>query len=203
MKNYQMTIFCLMLAMSSCKGQKSNSEKYITEIQKNEAAHLDKIYKAAGELISEINFELSATDEQKADWPEGIIPWISVENPQDEISQLINPNEIVIKENKINLLIDYPLKKPAKIELSNPNGFTRKDLILEISNNYHKIYAEEETTAKIKTIPLEKRTDLINRNETNGKYGIWGHDLADLDLSGIEVHQTTDGKINLILIIES
>lgn len=203
MKNYQMIIFCLMLAMSSCKGQKSNSEKYIAEIQKNEAAHLDKIYKAAGELISEINFELSATDDQKADWPEGIIPWISVENPQDEISQLINPNEIVIKENKINLIIDYPLKKSATIELSNPNGFTRRDLILEVSNNYHKIYAEEETTAKIKTIPLEKRTDLINRNETNGKYGIWGHDLADLDLSGIEIHQTTDGKINLILIIES
>lgn len=189
--------------MSSCEGQKSNSEKSITEIQQNEAVQLDKIYNEAGELISEISFELSATEEQKADWPEGIIPWISIENTQAEIGQLLNPDEIVIQENKVNLIIDYPLKKPATIELSNPKGFSRKNLILEISKNYHKIYAEEEATAKTKTIPSDKRTGLINRNETDGKYGIWGHDLSDLDLSGIEIHKSKDGKINLILIVES
>ena len=76
-------------------------------------------------------------------------------------------------------------------------------MILAISKKYNEVYAEEEKTANTKTIPIDKRTGLINRNETDGKYGIWGHDLSDLDLSGIEVYKTKDEKINIILLIES
>lgn len=203
MKNYKVFILFLLLSIISCDGQKSTTEKSIEAIQKNDAEHIEKIYKEAGALISEISFELSATNEQKADWPEGTMPWISIENSDKEIGQLINPNEIVIKNSNINLIIDYPLNNPTTVALSNSKGFTRKDLILAISKQYHKIYAEEEATAKTKTIPYEKRTGLINRNPTDGKYGIWGHDLSDLVLSGIEVHRTKEGKINLILLIES
>lgn len=76
-------------------------------------------------------------------------------------------------------------------------------MILAISKKYHEIYNEEEKSSKIKTIPLDERTGIINRNETQGKYGIWGHDLSDLDLSSIEVYETDEGKINILLIIES
>jgi hypothetical protein len=86
---------------------------------------------------------------------------------------------------------------------STPKGFTKKQLILEISNKYNEIYNEEEKTAKTKTIPLDKREGLINRNQTNGKYGIWGHNIGDLDLSSIEVYKTRDGRIQIILVIES
>jgi hypothetical protein len=44
---------------------------------------------------------------------------------------------------------------------------------------------------------------MYNRNETNGKYGIWGHDIADLDISGISVYKTKNGEIILTLNIES
>lgn len=68
---------------------------------------------------------------------------------------------------------------------------------------YYKMYEEEEATATIKTIPLEKRTTMYNRNETNGKYGIWGHDIADLVLSEIHIYEDADKKLLLALIIES
>lgn len=72
-----------------------------------------------------------------------------------------------------------------------------------ISKKYHEIYIEEEASATTKTIPVEKREGLINRNETNGKYGIWGHDLSDLDLSSVEVYQNSEKKIYLVLSVES
>lgn len=206
MKNYKVFILFLLLLIISCDGQKSTTEKAIQTIKNNDAEQIQKTYEEAGDLVSEITFELLPTSEQKADWPDGVIPWISVENAEKEVSQLISPNEIVIKQNKINLIIDYPLNKPTTITLSNPKGFTRKDLALEVSKQYHRIYTEEEATAKTKTIPVEQRTGLINRNETDGKYGkygIWGHDIGDLVLSGIEVHQAKDGEIYLILMLNS
>ena len=44
---------------------------------------------------------------------------------------------------------------------------------------------------------------MYNRNETNGKYGIWGHDIADLVLADILVYKTADGQIILSLEMES
>ncbi len=41
-----------------------------------------------------------------------------------------------------------------------------------------------------------RRRGIINRNQTNGKYGIWGHDIGDLDLSAVIVKKTGDGLID-------
>jgi hypothetical protein len=68
---------------------------------------------------------------------------------------------------------------------------------------YHEIYKEEERTANTKTIPLNKREGLVNRNKTDGKYGVWGHDISDLDLSSIEVHKNSNGHFTLVLNVES
>ena len=87
--------------------------------------------------------------------------------------------------------------------MSSKKGFTKKQLLSEVRKNYVALYAEEEATATVKTIPLEKRTGMINRNQTNGKYGVWGHDIADLYLSGIIVYKNKEGKIFLSLDIES
>jgi hypothetical protein len=156
------------------------------------------------ELISTIEFEVKAKDEQLRDFPDGVIPWISIENPENEIEYLIDADEIVIENAEITLNIDYPLNNPAKFILKSAvNGFTKKQLIIEISKKYHEVYVEEEKTAKTKTIPIDKREGVINRNETDGIYGIWGHDIGDLVLSEIEVFITEQGKIEIFLIIES
>lgn len=195
----------LTVLLESCNpnSTQSSQENYIESIQKKEFEKHDELYEKSDKLIGEFEFSLKADENQMKDWEDGIIPWISLQNPELEINQLINANEIVIKQSTINIIFDYPLNKPANFEFKNEKGFNRKDLILLVSKKYHEIYNEEEKSAKTKTIPIDKRIGIINRNETDGKYGIWGHDLSDLDLSGIEIHQSTDGKINLILIIES
>lgn len=136
---------------------------------------------------------------------DGVIPWISVGEAQQQISRLINRNQIVIPHQSAILLIDYPLNKPVEIPIksTSANGFTKEDLAIIVSREYKRIYQEEEATANIKTTPMEQRKGLINRNQTDGKYGIWGHDIEDLDLSGISVIKDEKGQIYIELMIES
>ena len=157
-----------------------------------------------GVLISKIDFKLKATKEDLDIFEDGIVPWININNPAKNIDSLIKPDEVVLLFSQVTLIIDYPLKNPASFDISaTGNGFSRRQLIQIISEKYHEIYAEEEKTAEAKTVPVDKRDTLLNRNQTDGKYGIWGHDLSDLDLDSIEVYKSADGKIYLTLDIES
>ena len=58
-------------------------------------------------------------------------------------------------------------------------------------------------TQTIKTVPISKREDVLNRNQTNGKYGISRHDLSDLYLTTIDVYKTKDGRIVLRINVDS
>jgi len=156
-----------------------------------------------GTPISTISILSYPNSEQKGEVGSDAVVGILIENADQYLSQLIAADEIVLNEKKVRLIIDYPLKKPASFDLQNEKGFTRRDLILAIQEKYKQVYKEEEESAGTKTIPLEKREGLINRNETNGKYGIWGHDLIDLYLTDIEVYKDDDGVVSLVLYIDS
>ncbi|PAM94380.1 hypothetical protein B4N84_15055 [Flavobacterium sp. IR1] len=196
------TLFILAI-LTSCNFQKSSEKKedidteLLNSKENNSQSDL-------GDLISTIQIGVKANKEQLQDFENGIVPWISIENPEAEISQLIEAESIIVPDSEITLLIDYPLNKPAEFVLKSAGkGFTKKQLILEISKKYHEIYKEEESTAVTKTLPMEKRGNLINRNETDGKYGVWGHDIGDLDLSTIDVYKSENGKITISLGVES
>ena len=186
---------------NSSANQSEDTKENIELLNDKEAKILNKSDDNLGALITTIEFGIKADKEQAKDFPDGIIPWVSIENPESE--KLIDANKVVIESNEIIVNIDYPLNKPAQFTLKSPAGFTKKQLILEISKKYKEIYNEEEKTAKTKTVPIEKRKGVINRNETDGIYGIWGHDIGDLDLSSIDVYKTKDGKIAIQLGIES
>ena len=135
---------------------------------------------------------------------DGIIPWISIANPKAELGNLMDADKIVVPSTTATIIIDYPLNFPATFEIKTTGqGFSRKQLILEISTRYYEIYKLEESTATTKTLPVDKREGLINRNETNGKFGVCCHDITDLDLSEIEVHKNLNGQITLTLRVES
>lgn len=193
--------------LTSCNFQKKSEEKSNPEIEslhKKELESINNIPENQGELIATIEFEIKANAEELKDFEDGIIPWISIEKPEDKISRLIEADKIVVPYSEITLIIDYPLNNPAKFLLiSSEKGFTKKQLAIEISKKYLDIYKAEERSAKTKTIPVEKREGLINRNETDGMYGIWGHDIGDLDLSSLQVYKTKNGKITILLGIES
>lgn len=203
MKTNLLCLFFTICLISCNKKTIENEIETIESNQNKEIQNYDKTFANAGELIADYSIELKLNPEEQKKYGNELIPWISIEKATSQITQLINPDEILIKETSARLIIDYPLNNPAIIEIKNPNGFTRKDLILIISEKYKEIYQEEETTAKTKTIPLEQRTGLINRNQTDGKYGIWGHDISDLGLSGIELYQNKEGQITISLQIES
>jgi hypothetical protein len=212
---FRLSFVVALTAILSCNypsAQSNNEAKPATDtsisyselLTQKEKAQQNKLSENVGHLILTVEFKLKATKEDLDIFKDGIVPWISLEETEKEVRRLIEPDKEVIPYNKVTLIIDYPLNNAAIFELiGNGHGFTRRQLILEISKKYHLIYKEEETSATTKTVPSEKREGLYNRNQTDGKYGVWGHDLSDLDLSSIDVIKGADGKIYLNLSVES
>ncbi len=155
---------------------------------------------ALGQLVFRIQFDIKTNNLE--DYENGKIPWIRIDSPDVEIKNLIGKDEVVIPEKKLSIIIDYPLETPCIFELVSKTGFTRSQLVSEISRKYYQLYDEEERTATIKTIPVKDRK-IHNRNQTNGKYGIWGHDIGDLVLDEIAVYKKANGEVTLILVLES
>lgn len=123
-------------------------------------------------------------------------PYFSLENGEETIKFMLNPDQVVIKKPIITLKIDYPLENPVLLPLQAPDpnvGFTRKQLALGISNIYKWMYDVEKRTTRL---PIQNIPGLLNRDNTNGYFGIWGHHLGDLDL-----HTVTFDRTNNIYIL--
>ena len=206
-----LAIVCIVLVSCQTSTNKgSSAEKTIipSDNNKNYSELLEKLeqqtvninYDSLGEIVSRISYGIKTND--LANFEDGKIPWIRIDSPQIEIRNLIDKDETVINESKVIIFVDYPLTNTYTFELTSPKGFTRAQLIYEISKQYYQLYDEEERTAATKTLPLEQRT-IYNRNRTDGRYGIWGHDIGDLVLAEIIVYKTSNGLIFLTLEIES
>jgi len=132
-------------------------------------------------------------------------PYVSLENPESDIRNMRNPDEIVLAATQLTLVLNYPLSKEWEfpVKSQSPKGFSRAELARLISETYKAVYAEEERTSKVQVVPPDQRTGLINRNKTDGKYGIWGHDLGDLVLHTVEATKKADGSMVAYLGIDS
>jgi hypothetical protein len=194
-------LFVVFNGQSKNTNSDSTPEDPIKVIQEREQRAVEKQTDNLGELISTIEFGVHT--DNKSDFEDGIIPWASLQNPESDIPNLIDKDEVIIKQASIKIIIDYPLTNQYEFTLNSDKGFTRAQLLSEISRHYYKIFDEEEESATVKTVPIDERTAMYNRNETNGKYGIWGHDIADLVLSSISVYKTRNGETVLSLDIES
>jgi len=93
-------------------------------------------------------------------------------------NSLVDPDELVIQEEKITIEFRYPLSVKVYMEFESKRGFTNMDLFRCVYEGYKKIYDEEEAEAGDPGI-YEK---LYNRKPSQGKYGIWGHYMNDLFL---------------------
>ena len=100
---------------------------------------------------------------------------------------------LILKPNKkYTLIINYPLSIPYEQEIqSGKDGITLREVVDLSVEAYQKIYKEEKKTSTLKEESISKRTkgasNLINRAQTNGKYGIYGHSISDLTITHIIV----------------
>ncbi len=156
----------------------------------------------ASTVLKNIKFRVKAVGAEKKYFPNGLTPWISIKSPTPEIKRLVGAQQKVITQSTVYLVIDYPVSTKATFKLTSKQGFTRAKLALLISQKYHQMFTVEESTATVKTIPLKQRKGLINRNKTNGKYGIWGHDIGDLVLTDLDV-VLKGGRLYLHLGVDS
>lgn len=105
-----------------------------------------------------------------------------------------NPKEVVLPpEQEYTLVIDYPTSNPYKAKLkSGKKGLTRIQLADKVCKHYRKMYAEEDGTAGGDPGHIP---GMLNRAHSEGKYGIWGHDIGDLILCDATVRK--NGEIHV------
>lgn len=213
MKLQHLFIVAVLLPFLSCsqhdtsasQKNKQQDDALVNSVVQAQMEQYKNYEDTTGPVIATIRPGIKAVTEEEKQYAEnGILGAVSIEKYDKDLINLIDGDEIVLPYPKVSIIADYPLNKPAIFELkAGKAGFSRREIIQHIGKIYHHIYETEEASAKTKTVPLEKRTGLINRNVTDGEYGIWGHDLSDLYLSYIEVHQHPSGTIYLILGIDS
>jgi hypothetical protein len=127
-----------------------------------------------------------------------------IADPAKAVTLLTKPDEIVIPFEHAILVIDWPLTNPARIAItaSIPQGFTRRELVKMICDEYANVYEAEEGTAHNKTVPLTDRGAGEKRNRTDGVYGIWGHDLSELRLTALRWTRRSEGVVEIELHVE-
>lgn len=122
---------------------------------------------------------------QVQECPPSIADWPSAKAGYN----LSNADDIVIEgSDGFHITFSYPLKESHTFpyQPDRPEGATREYVIDCICNKYHEIYKEENAASPPSTFEERmKRGGLMNRERTTGPYGIWGHDLGDLYLEGI------------------
>ena len=128
-----------------------------------------------------------------------------IKDPERALSMLELRDEIVIPFPKATLVIEFPLTNPAHVAISAalPQGFTRGELVKSICDEYAHIYAAEEGTALNTEASVEARGPRLERNRTDGAYGIWGHRLEDLVLSSARWVKQSNGDVRIELHVES
>lgn len=109
------------------------------------------------------------------------VPYILDYEDEKKRENLLNPNEVVIKDEEITMIITYPLSVEVKVDLKNEGGFTRMFIFKSIYDVYKQIYEEEEREIG----DPGTYNNLYNRRRSEGKYGIWGHYLEDLVIESV------------------
>jgi hypothetical protein len=130
---------------------------------------------------------------------------LRLDDPKRALSLIDLRDEIVIPFTRATLVIDFPLTHPAQIGITSglPQGFTRGELVQLICEEYAAVYAAEEGTATNAEVSVEDRGTRLERNRTDGAYGIWGHQLDDLVLTSARWVKQSDGDVRVELHVEA
>lgn len=115
------------------------------------------------------------------------LDYVSIANPEIDTG-IFEPR---LANKTFTCEITYPLSRPYIFMYKfDPKG-SLDGLIEEVCKNYKSIYDLEDKTSELEATNIP---GMYNRVQTNGTYGIWGHDIGDLALGGLYI----DTKLNKI-----
>jgi hypothetical protein len=117
--------------------------------------------------------------------------WMDLGDVRENFSILLNADEFVLETPEATLALTYPLNMAATRVIRPENGkaFTRGELVKLIEETYQELYRLETDSQSLPTPPVHERGSFINRPESDGIFGVWGHDLGDLGVSEIAVYR--------------
>ena len=150
-------VFFLCILLLGCNGQikkSSNQDQILKDpieiIKEREQQAIQKDYSKIGELIS--TFEFKVKTDNLTDFEDGFIPWADLEKPEMDLPNLDKKDEIIVNSESVKIIIDYPLTNQYEFILNSKKGFTRGQLLLEISKHYYLLYEEEEKSAAARAL---------------------------------------------------
>ena len=104
--------------------------------------------------------------------------YMDLRDVQENFSWLIDADEVVLKASKSNLGLVLSSQSCSNTFDTSPDGksFTRGELVMLIDETYREVYRLEANSQSSPTPAIEERRGLQNRPESDGIFGIWGHD---------------------------
>ena len=90
--------------------------------------------------VTALQNKLTLVTDNIKDFKNGLIPYANLEKPEKDLPTLVDKNETVIKDTAVEIIIDYPLTNAYKFDLFSKKGFTRAQLLKEISRHYFILY---------------------------------------------------------------
>lgn len=105
-------------------------------------------------------------------------------------------DETVFEGGSFECLLDYPMDRPAHLQIEDvPDARITPRLILDmIKSAYTEIYRLEKGEDRFPpSVEGKSGVIVLNRPQTNGMFGIWGHDIQNLSVDGIEIGDAGDG----------
>ena len=84
-----------------------------------------------------------------------------------------------------SFVYDYPLRKEVSIPHLVGESWSAVDILEMASKDYQTIYAAEDAAVG----PTANIPGMLNRQQSEGPYGIWGHDISDLYFEEIEINE--------------
>lgn len=92
--------------------------------------------------------------------------------------RIAGEDRLVTPLERILIYFEYPVNNPINLEFQQAGGFKLSDIWRCVYQGYEKIYVEEPEPEP------DPSWTLLNRPNTYGKYGIWGHTMEQLYLEG-------------------
>ena len=106
---------------------------------------------------------------------------------------VIDGAEVIYEKSTMRIEFSYPLKDKFIFSFSKPDGalggFTKEEFVACVREGYRKIYDNEfDSCGFVGTVSNR----CMNRAESNGPFGIWGHYIEDLVLESAEWDENRD-----------